>query len=156
MERGDCDCRRFPATQNLTLRAHPTFSPRKGSRLPFSRDCYFFKAEEPKRAVATVLRLVQASIPGKFGISFKEIQILTSMQRGELGARNLNQVLQVALNPDGPTVQRLGWTFRAGDRVMQTVTVKESFTDKRTSMFNESITDSCTGRCPIAIGFPIK
>ena len=31
------------------------------------------------------------------------------------------QVLQAALNPTGPAVQRYGWTFRVGDKVMQTV-----------------------------------
>ena len=43
------------------------------------------------------------------------------MNRSVLGARNLNQVLQAALNPEigGPQVQRFGWTFRAGDRVIQ-------------------------------------
>jgi ATP-dependent exoDNAse (exonuclease V) alpha subunit len=42
--------------------------------------------------------------------------------RSLLGARNLNQVLQAALNPDagGPEVQRFGWTFRTGDPVIQT------------------------------------
>ena len=43
------------------------------------------------------------------------------MQRGELGGRNLNMVLQEALNPTGPAIQRYGWTFRVGDKVMQTV-----------------------------------
>jgi exodeoxyribonuclease V alpha subunit len=35
----------------------------------------------------------------------------------------LNQVLQEALNPStgGPEIQRFGWTFRVGDRVIQTV-----------------------------------
>ena len=44
------------------------------------------------------------------------------MNRSVLGARNLNQVLQAALNPgdNGPEVQRFGWTFRSGDRVIQT------------------------------------
>jgi exodeoxyribonuclease V alpha subunit len=44
------------------------------------------------------------------------------MNRSLLGARNLNQVLQAALNPGdgGPEVQRFGWTFRIGDRVIQT------------------------------------
>ena len=42
--------------------------------------------------------------------------------RGVLGARNLNQVLQTALNPSvgGPEVERFGWTYRIGDRVIQT------------------------------------
>ena len=44
------------------------------------------------------------------------------MNRSLLGARNLNQVLQTALNPgdNGPEVQRFGWAFRIGDRVIQT------------------------------------
>ena len=43
------------------------------------------------------------------------------MQRGELGARNLNRMLQLALNPTGPSIERYGWNFRVGDKVMQTV-----------------------------------
>ena len=46
------------------------------------------------------------------------------MQRGELGARHLNLTLQATLNPAGhgtPAVERFGWTFRVGDKVMQTV-----------------------------------
>jgi exodeoxyribonuclease V alpha subunit len=44
------------------------------------------------------------------------------MNRTVLGARNLNQVLQQALNPGdgGPEIERFGWTFRIGDRVIQT------------------------------------
>jgi exodeoxyribonuclease V alpha subunit len=50
-----------------------------------------------------------------------DIQVLTPMQLGELGARNLNQVLQETLNPSGIEIQRYGWTFREGDKVMQIV-----------------------------------
>src|SRR3989304_6129623 len=50
------------------------------------------------------------------------IASLSPMNRSVLGARNLNQVLQTALNPGdgGPEVERFGWTFRLGDRVIQT------------------------------------
>ena len=51
----------------------------------------------------------------------EDIQVLAPMQRGELGARNLNTVLQEALTPAGESVQRYGWIFRVGDKVMQTV-----------------------------------
>jgi exodeoxyribonuclease V alpha subunit len=37
------------------------------------------------------------------------------------GCRDLNTVLQEALNPSGPAIQRYGWTFRVGDKVMQIV-----------------------------------
>ena len=85
-------------------------------------DFYFVKAEEPEDGVALVLKLVTESIPRRFGFDVMEdIQVLSPMQRGELGARNLNLVLQAALNPSAPGVTRFGWTFREGDRVMQTV-----------------------------------
>ena len=43
------------------------------------------------------------------------------MQRGVLGARNLNHELQRVLNPDPPgSVERFGWRFSPGDRVMET------------------------------------
>jgi exodeoxyribonuclease V alpha subunit len=45
------------------------------------------------------------------------------MNRGRLGARALNLDLQAALNGDEtkPVVVRFGWSFRVGDKVMQTV-----------------------------------
>jgi exodeoxyribonuclease V alpha subunit len=42
------------------------------------------------------------------------------MNRGGLGARSLNTELQTALNPPGETrIERFGWTFCPGDKVMQ-------------------------------------
>ena len=42
------------------------------------------------------------------------------MNRGGIGARSLNIELQMALNPAGENkVQRFGWTFAPGDKVMQ-------------------------------------
>ena len=70
-----------------------------------------------------LVRLVKERIPARFGFDPKsDIQVLTPMNRSLLGARNLNQVLQAALNPGdgGPEVERFGWTFRIGDRVIQT------------------------------------
>ena len=43
------------------------------------------------------------------------------MNRGVLGARNLNHELQRVLNPNPPaSVERFGWRFSPGDRVMET------------------------------------
>lgn len=45
------------------------------------------------------------------------------MNRGSAGARALNGALQEALNPAKPgqsSVERFGFTFRVGDKVMQT------------------------------------
>ena len=42
------------------------------------------------------------------------------MNRGGVGARSLNIELQAALNPAGDIkVERFGWTFAPGDKVMQ-------------------------------------
>ncbi len=87
-----------------------------------SSDFYLVEADDPARGVELVTRLVTGSIPDRFGFAAADqIQVLTPMQRGELGARNLNQVLQQALNPVGEEIRRFGWIFRTGDRVMQIV-----------------------------------
>jgi exodeoxyribonuclease V alpha subunit len=85
-------------------------------------DFYFVEVEEPEAGVARIIQLATESIPRRFGLNpLEDIQVLAPMQRGELGARNLNVRLQAALNPTGEEVSRFGWTFRVGDRVMQTV-----------------------------------
>jgi exodeoxyribonuclease V alpha subunit len=85
-------------------------------------DFYFFPADEPEQAIGEVIRLVQTAIPQRFGFHpLDDVQVLTPMQRSELGARNLNRLLQQALNPYGQSVEKFGWIFRIGDKVMQTV-----------------------------------
>ena len=87
-------------------------------------DFYFVEAAEPEAGVDAVLRLVREHVPRRFGLHpLDDVQVLSPMQRGLLGARNLNLVLQAGLNPPGPgrpSVERFGWTFRVGDKVMQT------------------------------------
>ena len=86
-------------------------------------DFYFIESQEPEAIQDLIVRLVKERIPARFGFDPKtDIQVLSPMNRSVLGARNLNQVLQTALNPGdgGPEVQRFGWTFRLGDRVIQT------------------------------------
>jgi len=86
-------------------------------------DFYFIESNEPDAIQDLVVRLVKERIPARFGFDPQsDIQVLTPMNRSLLGARNLNQVLQKAINPGdgGPEVQRFGWLFRIGDRVIQT------------------------------------
>lgn len=86
-------------------------------------DFYFIEANEPETIQDLVVKLVQERIPTRFGFDpTTEIQVLAPMNRSLLGTRNLNQVLQQALNPpaDRAEVERFGWTFRIGDRVIQT------------------------------------
>ncbi len=86
------------------------------------RDYFFVNIDDPAKGVELILRLVSEAIPRRFQLDpIRDIQVLTPMQRGELGARHLNQVLQAALNPAAAGVSRFGWSYRVGDRVMQVV-----------------------------------
>ena len=84
-------------------------------------DFYFVPADDPEDAVPKVLELVRTRIPRRFGLDpIRDIQVLCPMNRGGVGARSLNIELQAALNPAGERkVERFGWTFAPGDKVMQ-------------------------------------
>ena len=82
-------------------------------------DFFFLKEDDPERAAATIVRLVKERLPRAYRESPDRIQVLTPMQRGVVGAANLNLLLQQALNPSGPSLNRGGYTYRQGDRVMQ-------------------------------------
>ena len=82
-------------------------------------DFFFMKEEDPERAAESIVRLVKERLPRAYRESPDRIQVLTPMQRGVVGAANLNLLLQQALNPSGPSLSRGGYTYRQGDRVMQ-------------------------------------
>lgn len=84
---------------------------------PHSTDFFFFgKAKEG--VASTVLDLVAAKIPAKFGLTPAQVQVLSPMQKGDNGVKNLNQLLRDKLNPSGPGKPTNG-LFRLGDKVMQ-------------------------------------
>jgi ATP-dependent RecD-like DNA helicase SH3 domain len=84
-------------------------------------DFYFVQADDPEIAVSRIIELVKTRIPKRFGLDpIRDIQVLCPMNRGGVGARSLNIELQAALNPAGERkVERFGWTFAPGDKVMQ-------------------------------------
>lgn len=87
-------------------------------------DFYFIETEEPEDAVSKIVELVKTRIARRFGLDpIHDIQVLCPMQRGGVGARSLNIELQKVLNPgfgDRPAVERFGYAYRIGDKVMQT------------------------------------
>ncbi len=86
-------------------------------------DFYFVERDEPLDVAQAVVKLVRERIPRRFGFQpLADIQVLTPMNRSELGARQLNVFLQNVLNPakSQAEVTRFGTTFRVGDRVIQT------------------------------------
>ncbi len=84
-------------------------------------DFFFVEADDPEAGVRKLLSVVRARIPARFGLDpVRDVQVLCPMNRGGLGARALNLELQRALNPPGEhRVERFGWTFGPGDKVMQ-------------------------------------
>lgn len=82
-------------------------------------DFFFIANEEPEIAVQEIVALVSRKLPKYYGVKPSEVQVLTPMQRGVLGSTNLNQTLQMALNPEGDGLRRGGFIFRLYDKVMQ-------------------------------------
>ena len=91
------------------------------SRPEGDSDFYFVQADDPETAVPRIIELVKTRIPKRFGLDpIRDVQVLCPMNRGGVGARSLNIELQAALNPAGERkVERFGWTFAPGDKVMQ-------------------------------------
>src|SRR3984957_14481827 len=84
-------------------------------------DFYFVEADDAETTVSRIIELVKTRIPRRFGLDpIRDVQVLCPMNRGGVGARSLNIELQAALNPAGDRkVERFGWTFAPGDKVMQ-------------------------------------
>ena len=82
-------------------------------------------------AADTIVELIKTKLPKYYQVSSDDIQVLTPMQRGVVGAANLNQILQEAINPPDTTqsgdtrktedtgLRRGGTVYRANDKVMQ-------------------------------------
>ena len=83
-------------------------------------DFYFIEQDDPQRIIEIVRELVRVRIPRRFGLdAFDEIQVLSPMHRGLLGAGNLNRELQKTLNPGADGIARGDEKFMVSDKVMQ-------------------------------------
>jgi exodeoxyribonuclease V alpha subunit len=87
-------------------------------------DFFFVERDQPDRIADTLIDMVKNRIQTKFGLDpIRDIQVLSPMNRGSLGIRELNARLQAELNPakpDEPVVEKFGWQFRVRDKVIQT------------------------------------
>jgi exodeoxyribonuclease V alpha subunit len=85
-----------------------------------NQDFYFFPQEDPEKAVGWILKLIQEKLPQRYGLDpLQDIQVLTPMYKGQVGAENLNLFLQEHLNPDQRCIQRGTRLYKVGDKVMQ-------------------------------------
>ena len=90
-----------------------------------SAESDFFLLRENSRYLAPrkILDLVTKRLPAGYGLDpMNDIQVLCSSRKGEVGTRNINAILQEALNPpsnEKHEIRYKGYTLREGDRVMQ-------------------------------------
>ena len=83
-------------------------------------DFFFIERVDPEAIVALIPQLVKTRLPKKYGFdSIQDIQVLSPMNRGIIGTRNLNIVLQKTLNPSQEPLIKMGRTFHLHDKVMQ-------------------------------------
>src|SRR5262245_5922065 len=78
-------------------------------------DFYFIEADSPAKIIDRILTMVRERIPARFGLDpLRDVQVLTPMNRSDLGTQALNRSLQQALNPPcgAAEVERFGWCFR--------------------------------------------
>ncbi len=87
-------------------------------------DFYFIERESPEEIAAALVQVIRERIPQRFGLdSRRDVQVLTPMNRGLLGATALNTALQEALNQPGEftlEAESFGTLYRVGDKVIQT------------------------------------
>lgn len=72
-----------------------------------------------REAARQIVDLVKNRLARYYRTPAREIQVLTPMQRGAVGAVNLNQALQEAINPGNMGLRRGGYLFKPQDKVMQ-------------------------------------
>jgi exodeoxyribonuclease V alpha subunit len=86
-----------------------------------NNDFYFIQQDDPDKVLEIILELASRRIPRRFGFDpLDDIQVLTPMHKGVVGATNLNHRLQEVLNPANSAVMFGDRTFRINDKVMQT------------------------------------
>ncbi len=117
---------RQAASSRIVATAHRMKNGQVPEQLPQNSpsDFYFLDREDPEQIQKLLLELVGDRIPKKLGMDpIRDIQVLCPMNRGTLGTRALNEVLQARLNPrrdSEPEVERFGSRFRLRDKVIQT------------------------------------
>ena len=101
------------------------FHIRQGESMEYKgkSDFFFIKRSQRRQMVEEIIGLIKTRLPKFTGFDpITEMQVITPMRKGALGAAQLNAELQKALNP--PTKKKYEKTFRdlifrEGDKVMQ-------------------------------------
>jgi exodeoxyribonuclease V alpha subunit len=87
-----------------------------------SKDFFFLERSDANVIYKHMIQLIRDKLPGYVNADPYDIQVLTPMRKGPLGAINLNLILQEYLNPKDKNKKEHtsgDVTFREGDKVMQ-------------------------------------
>ncbi len=86
-------------------------------------DFFFVRRNDSQSLCETITDLCVNRLPRAYGIdSLSQIQVLTPARKTDIGAANLNRLLQNSLNPpsvEKPEKETRGRVYRLGDKVMQ-------------------------------------
>lgn len=83
-------------------------------------DFFFIQEDDPERAATQIFELCSKRLPTAYHFDpITDIQVLSPMQRGVVGAISLNKELQSILNPTGTLLRHGGTEYRLRDKVMQ-------------------------------------
>lgn len=98
----------------------------KGEEIDLKRkdsDLFFFQRLEFDALQELIVDLVANRLPSAYGYTAKDnIQVLSPTRKGPAGTVELNNHLQLRLNPpdrNKPEIKTFGTVFRVGDKVMQ-------------------------------------
>ena len=87
-----------------------------------SKDFFFLERNDANVIYKHMIQLIRDKLPGYVGAQPYDIQVLTPMKKGPLGAIQLNLILQEYLNPPDKSKKEHVYgelTLREGDKVMQ-------------------------------------
>ncbi len=107
---------------DIVMNAHRIHDGQKPVLDNKSRDFFFLERNNSDVIYKHMVELIRDKLPGYVKASALDIQVLTPMKKGPLGAIRLNEVLQQQLNPPDPSRKEYvsgERVFREGDKVMQ-------------------------------------
>lgn len=82
-------------------------------------DFFFLKDADAEHVAVEIVNLVKNRLPKAYGYDSADIQVLVPMKNGATGTKNLNIMLQEAINPIGECITSGAFKYRVGDKVMQ-------------------------------------
>ena len=103
------------------------------------QDFFFINEKNKDKILYNILTLSNGRLKNYGDYDFlKNIQIITPTKKGELGTKELNKLLQQAVNPSADTKKERKFgdsTFREGDRIMQIKNNYDIYWEKKEPYF---------------------